>query len=278
MGVDSCNMNMSKELNSVIAELSQVNDALAQASNKNDSNLLAELLGRVTELERLRNHLISKSSVQKSAGQNNLYSVSIPLRDQVIRALHLTKGPASGRLLSDITKAKWGERIESTKLSSLRRDESRSWSAGQDANRRTAMRDVYIVPALTYDRFAPVRGVLALSSWQLSKRLIAPYSPRVNLLNTIIALAEDITIQNNESQSRLKSLLYKMAATIPRKSSAELTVNFIVQSAQNELEQIEEIDRKEREAAAERASVMLDPGSMLFGAPLKSIQKATTRG
>ena len=92
------------------------------------------------------------------------YESLTPLRDQVIRALQLTGRPSSARLVSDVTKSRWAERVDTAKLSYLRRDEGRSWQKSRELPGRQA-RDVYVVPALTYDRFTPVRGTVALSTW-----------------------------------------------------------------------------------------------------------------
>ena len=49
----------------------------------------------------------------------------------------------------------YGAMISTQSLSSLRRDERRSFVNAQDDHSQTAERDVYVVPALTFDRFTP---------------------------------------------------------------------------------------------------------------------------
>ena len=69
------------------------------------------------------------------------------------------------------------------------RDEHRSWRSARESGHRAGGGPVYIVPALTYDRLAPVRGLLALSAWPLEVRLVAPASHRVDMLHMVDRLA-----------------------------------------------------------------------------------------
>lgn len=87
-------------------------------------------------------------------------------------------------LIRDVASARWGDHIAGPKLASLRRDEERSW--------RTSGRPVYIVPALTWDQQRPVRGTLALSSWPLETRLLAPSSQTVDGLHHVERLVGEL--------------------------------------------------------------------------------------
>lgn len=273
-------METNDELKSVMHELGAANDALLQAAGAGDSELIAELLNRVALLERRRNRLVhhnSGSSRRRVAAGH--YESAVPLRDQIIRALHLVSRPATGRLLADVTKARWEEQIEATKLSSLRRDESRSWAAAQDVNRRTAVRDVYVLPALTYDRFAPVRGALALSTWETARRLIAPLSPRVDMLKSTIALAQEADrLADTSRGDAMRRLVGRLGASIPSTRSFGASTDEVIAAAQAELSEIEEIDARERAGAAERAEKQLDPEALLFGAPLRSVTSGAAGG
>lgn len=273
-------MGTNDELKKVFRELAEANDALLQVAGDGDSELLIELLNRVSLLERRRNRLVH-SNTRSRHGRVGMggYEYGVPLRDQVIRALHLVSSPATGRLLADVTKARWEERIETAKLSSLRRDESRSWAAGQDVNRRTAVREVYVVPALSYDRFAPVRGTLALSTWEMSRRLIAPLSPRVDMLKSTIALAREADRLGDTSQGEvMRRLVGRLGASIPGTRPFGATTHEVIAAAEAELSEIEEVDSRERAGAAERAAEQLDPEALLFGAPLRSVTGGAAGG
>ncbi|MCG7964168.1 MAG: hypothetical protein N0E54_15820 [Candidatus Thiodiazotropha taylori] len=271
-------MEMNDDLITVVRELAEANEALLQVAGKGDSEQVAELLSRVALLERKRNRLVHRTS-STSRGRSGTvgYESVVPLRDQVIRALHLVSYPATGRLIADVTKTRWEERVETAKLSSLRRDEARSWEAGQDVNRRTAVREVYVVPALSFDRFAPVRGTLALSTWETSNRLIAPLSPRVDMLKGTIALARELEQLGDSVQGKaMLRLVSRLGASIPGTRNFDATAQEVIEAAQAELSEIEEIDQHERAAAAERAKGQLTLREQLFGAPLRSVTKNGT--
>lgn len=267
-------METNDELKAVFRDLAEANEALLQVTGDGDSELVTELLNRVALLERRRNRL-----VQRNGRSSGSYTSVVPLRDQVIRTLHLVSRPATGRLLADVAKARWADRIDTAKLSSLRRDESSSWAAGQDANRRTAIRDIYVVPALSYDRFAPVRGTLALSTWETSRRLIAPLSPRVDMLKSTIALAREARHLTNTSQGdAMCRIVGRLGASIPGARAFGAPLDEVIVAAEAELAEIEDIDARERAAAAKRAAKQLDAKALLFGAPLRSVTNASGRG
>jgi hypothetical protein len=266
-------MDTRDDLKTIVIALADANAELIKAADASDTALIADLLNQVSLLEQRRNRLIHRSTSPRiGLRPNSGYESAVPLRDQVIRALHLVGRPATGRLLADVTKARWNESIEINKLSSLRRDEARSWSAGQDINRRTAVRDVYVVPALSSDRFAPVRGSLALSTWETSLRLIAPLSPRVDMLRSTIALSEEtIRLGDNSQGAVLNRLVSRLAASIPGANPFKSTMMEIISCAKAELTAIEDIDAEERSIAAARAETQLAANALLFGAPLQSL-------
>lgn len=266
-------MDSYDDLRALLAALAEANAELMGAASSGDTALVKDLLSQVSSLERRRNRLVHKSATpSRGVRPNSGYESSVPLRDQVIRALHLVGRPATGRLLADVTKARWNEAFEVNKLSSLRRDEARSWSAGQDVHRRTAIRDIYVVPALSYDRFAPVRGSLALSTWKTPLRLIAPLSPRVDMLRSTIALAEEAVRCGDSNQGlALSRLVNRLSASIPGANPFKSTMPEVISSALAELSELEEADARERSIAAARAEKLLAADGLLFGAPLRSI-------
>ena len=100
--------------------------------------------------------------------------------------LELLGRPASVGLIRQLAAARYGDQIPGPRLASLRRDEQRSWrSAHVRYAVRAAGRPVYVVPALTYDRLVPVRGLLALSTgrWSAADR---PASLRVTSCTSLI--------------------------------------------------------------------------------------------
>lgn len=262
-------MESAHELVEVVAALSAANDALLEATTSGDAAEVTRLLQHIAVLERRRNRLVHTR--QGAVPTSSPYESSIPLRDQVIRALQLTGRPSSARLVSDATKARWAERVDTAKLSSLRRDEARSWRKSQELPGRQE-RDVYVVPALTYDRFTPVRGTIALSTWPTRLRLIAPLSPRVDMLHSAIALAgEAMNLTNTNYEAPMLRLVARLGATIPGVKPFSADPRTVIDAARAELDEIEMTDELERSDASERAHTQLDRESLLFGTPIRTV-------
>ena len=270
-------MERAQELMEVVAALRDANEALLDATTSGDVAETSRLLQDIAVLERRRNRLVRKSN--PNVGPSALsYESSFPLRDQVIRALRLTGRPSSARLVSDVTRSRWAERVDTAKLSYLRRDEARSWRKSQELPGRQA-RDVYVVSALTYDRFTPVRGTVALSTWPTSLRLIAPLSPRVDMLYSTVALAEEASaVAGTNYEAQLMRLVARLGATIPGVKPFGAEPQAVIEAARAELEEIEGTDELERSEAAERAHRQLDPEALLFGTQIRTVTSGAAGG
>jgi hypothetical protein len=264
------NMEPPQALIEVITALRNANDALIDATTTGDATEATRLLQAITVLERRRNRLVHKTNLDVATNTSS-YESSVPLRDQVIRALRLTGRPSSARLVSDVTKSRWAERVNTAKLSYLRRDELRSWRKTRELPGRES-RDVYVVPALTFDRFTPVRGTVALSTWPISLRLIAPLSPRVDMLHSAIALAEEASaVVGTNYAAPMARLVARLGATIAGIKPFGAEPQFVIEAARIELKEIEETDEMERYAAAERAHAQLDVEELLFGTQIRAV-------
>lgn len=270
-------VELSQELIEVVTALRDANEALLKATTAGDTTEVSSLLQDVAVLERRRNRLVHKSNPDVTRS-TPAYESAVPLRDQVIRALRLTGRPSSARLVSDVTKSRWGERVDTAKLSYLRRDEARSWAKSQELKGRQA-RDVYLVPALTFDRFTPVRGTIALSTWQLSLRLIAPLSPRVDMLYSTIALAEEaIAVARTSYEPAMMRLVARLGTTIPGIKPFDANPQAVIEAARTELKELKETDELERSEAAKRGQVQLDVGSLLFGTQIRAVSPRAVGG
>jgi hypothetical protein len=168
--------------------------------------------------------------------------------------------------------------VDTAKLSSLRRDEARSWRKSQELPGRQA-RDVYVVPALTYDRFTPVRGTIALSTWPTSLRLIAPLSPRVDMLHSTVSLAKEASaVAGTNYEAPMMRLVARLGATIPGIKPFGAEPKAVIEAAQTELKEIEETDELDRSEAAERAKSQLDAEALLFGTQIRTIASHAAGG
>lgn len=79
------------------------------------------------------------------------------------------------------------------------------------SGRRRLLVPYYLCSALTADRLVPARGLLAVSTWPLSRRVIGPLSPRVDFLLAARRLAEQLDRTSDASLPALR-LLWQFAA------------------------------------------------------------------
>jgi hypothetical protein len=191
---------------------------------------------------------------------------SIPIREQVHQALTLLGAPASPKLISSTYDAFFTEPLVATKLASLRRDEERSFTAQGYA------RPYYICAALTHDRLVPARGLLALSTWPVERRIIGPLSPRADFLTHAVGTAEQIqrlTTAGHPAPDAAWRLLRRFALTIPGAHDAaapEPDPARVIAAAHAEAAVHQQEDDQQRQAAAQRARTQLADVQQLFGA------------
>jgi hypothetical protein len=188
------------------------------------------------------------------------------LRSNVIAALGEIGVPSSPRSVADYVAARFGSSIDHRALPSLRRDERRAWLS------QRSMRAVYIVPALEGNRFLPVRAKLALSDWPLERRLIGPWSERVDHLNATIQIAKQMAWLERVEPSaagRLRVLLAAYAATIPGAAHGDtIDPEKVEPAASAELAEIGQLDAQWRGEAAERARGFLNEEQVIWGGSL----------
>ncbi|MFF8975940.1 hypothetical protein ACF08A_03810 [Streptomyces cellulosae] len=191
---------------------------------------------------------------------------SIPIREQVHQALTLLGAPASPKLISSTYEAFFTEPLVATKLASLRRDEERSFTAQGYA------RPYYICAALTHDRLVPARGLLALSTWPVERRIIGPLSPRADFLTHAVGTAEQIqrlATAGHPAPDAAWRLLRRFALTIPGAydaSTQEPDPARVIAAAHAEAAVHQQEDDQQRQAAAQRARGQLADVQQLFGA------------
>ncbi|EFE69833.1 predicted protein [Streptomyces viridosporus ATCC 14672] len=191
---------------------------------------------------------------------------SIPIREQVHQALTLLGAPASPKLISSTYEAFFTQPLVATKLASLRRDEERSFTAQGYA------RPYYICAALTHDRLVPARGLLALSTWPVERRIIGPLSPRADFLTHAVGTAEQIqrlTAAGHPAPEAAWRLLRRFALTIPGAhdtAAPDPDPARVIAAAHAEAAVHQQEDNQQRQAAAQRARAQLADVQQLFGA------------
>jgi hypothetical protein len=195
--------------------------------------------------------------------------VLLPLREQVYQALTLLTVPAAPRLISAVHEALFAGAIPASRLTSLRRDEERSFRTAPFA------RPYYLCAALTSDYLAPVRGLLAVSTWPMERRVIGSLSPRVDYLTAAIRIAESVQ-RIPEADAAAARLLWRFAANIPGGTAGPGRVDplAVAEAARAELAVHADMDAATRRAAATRARQQLVEAQQLFGVRLGTVPQA----
>ncbi len=250
-----------EQLEARIAELrAEVRRAVTAGDRVSARQLRAEL--RRTE-DAWDSAVLGAEAPQAEAPAERTESDAMPIREHVHRALTLIGAPASPKLVLAVHESFFSGGIAPMRLTSLRRDEERSFRASPFT------RPYYICAALTADHLAPARGLMAVSSWPLAQRMIGPLSPRVDLLTATIRLAEHIAAQP-DSGPGARRVLWKLSVSVPGVQGSPDTIDpgAVIDAATRELAVHREEDARRRAEAARRADQQLDEASRLFGVRL----------
>ncbi|MBG0818852.1 hypothetical protein [Planomonospora sp. ID82291] len=185
----------------------------------------------------------------------------MPIREQVHQALLLLGVPTAAKLVVAVNEAFFAGGLRSPQLSSLRRDEERSFRSDPYA------RPYYLCAALT-DRLSPARGLLAASTWPLEARVVGPLSPRVDFLTAATRIAEHLARLAEPPPGAVR-LLSRMAQNIPgavEGGFGPVDPATVVGAARAELEVHLPADTAQRAEVAARAGDQLTDVERLFGA------------
>ncbi|WP_228641132.1 hypothetical protein [Microtetraspora sp. AC03309] len=199
----------------------------------------------------------------------------LPIREQVHQALALLGVPSATKMIVAVNEAFFAGRVTTTQLTSLRRDEEKSFRSSPYA------RPYYLCPALTAELLSPARGLLAISTWPMDVRIIGPLSPRTGFLTSAIRVAEHITRltgAGGDASTEAYRLLTRMARNIPGATEGfgRADPARVISAADAELVVHLESDRRHRREAAERATARLNEVTRLFGAGLKTASRSAS--
>jgi hypothetical protein len=186
----------------------------------------------------------------------------LPLREQVYEALSLLQVPAAPKLIATVHEALFGSTFPTTRATSLKRDEERSFRTAPFA------RPYYICAALSADYLSPSRGLLAISTWPMERRVIGSLSPRVDFLTAAIRVADAIE-RIPTPPLTARRLLHRFAASIPGAAqsgdAAQAEPDVVRRAAHAELSVQTDADTRMRKKAANRARRQLTDVEQLFG-------------
>ncbi len=232
-------------------------DLLAEAAGTNQANQ-ANQANQSDQAEADQGNQANRADTRTNQGP------LLPLREQVHEALSLLTVPAAPKLIATVHEAFFAHTFATSKLTSLKRDEERSFRLAPFA------RPYYICAALTADRLSQVRGLLAVSTWRLERRVIGPLSPRVDFLTSAIRIAEAAQ-RLPEPTVATQRLLWRFSANIPGAPAQPATMvsHAVIAAAQAELDvHLAEYERT-RQAGAQRARDQLADAEQLFGTRLE---------
>lgn len=205
----------------------------------------------------------------------------LPAREMVHRVLMLLQVPAASKLITEVHTAFFPDALPSSRLSSLRRDEERSYTAAPNS------RPYYLCPALTFDLLAPARGLITISTWSLERRVIGPLSPRADFLTCAAAVAHAATTATEGSGAAagpaVTRLLARFALNIPGaippgRPDDDPDPGLVADAARAELAFHAESDQNTRRGAAQRARRQLDDYQQLFGVRLAGLHAQAADG
>jgi hypothetical protein len=208
-----------------------------------------------------------------NAAPGNARVPLLPLREQVHEALSLLTVPAAPRLIATVHEAFFAGTFPTIRLTSLKRDEERSFRTAPFA------RPYYICAALAADLLAPARGLLAVSTWPMERRVIGSLSPRVDFLTGAIRVAEAIE-RLPAPVPAARRLLWRFAASIPGAAGGAGSAHpdEVTQAALAELAVHRAADQATRQAAGRRAREQLDEAQQLFGTRIQLAGQRTQPG
>ncbi|GAA2211556.1 hypothetical protein GCM10009850_070160 [Nonomuraea monospora] len=252
---------MSDRLDDLERRIDELRAGVRKAMRVRDSATARVLRAELRSTERAWDALVSGRQPASKEEPPRLVTV----REQVHQGLRLLGAAAQPRLVVAVSDAFFGGTIRSSQLTSLRRDEERSFRSSPFG------RPYYLCAALT-DRLSPARGLLTLSTWPLERRVVGPLSLRVDFLTCAIAVAEHYS-----EDERALRLLVRMARNIPGATDGTLALPDpaqVVEAARAELRVHADRDTRDRAELAERAKAQLDDAARLFGAAtLSTIKK-----
>ncbi len=275
---------MSNPMDVLEKSITELRRAIRDAAAAGDAERVAELRAQLRRAERAWDALLETDEppVEQAAIERPEtpvpHAMMLPAREHVHRALMLLHTPAAPKLIVSVHEAFFPGDLSTAKLSSLRRDEERSYRAAPGT------RPFYLCPALTHDLLSPARALITISTWPLEQRIIGPLSPRVDFLTGAIHIAEAVQAAQATDAGPTPAalrLLWRFAANIPGAMPTDPALqgsrqdpHLVIAAAQAELEVHAASDLATRTGSARRARKQLTADQQLFGASLQQIRRA----
>jgi hypothetical protein len=279
---------MQEHLDALEERMQQLQQAMRSAQLARDSNQVKQLRNELRRTQRAWDALFeqaeeteeassaadstSNTSAKDTSGQP---PVMLPAREQVHQVLTLLAVPAAPKLISTVHEAFFASALAPSRLTSLRRDEERSYRSSPGA------RPYYLCPALTSDLLSPARGLLTVSTWPLEQRIVGPLSARVHFLTSALNIVDATErLDIDALPLPVRQLLLHYAHNIPgalppaqQRTAASIDLPQLRRAAEDELTLHTASDTTTRSQAAARARSQLDDASLLFGGSFQSARR-----
>ncbi|MET9615397.1 hypothetical protein [Kitasatospora indigofera] len=275
---------MSDPLDALEKSIGSLRRAIRDAATAGDTERAGELRRQLRRAENAWDTLIDTGDpvppppLAEPRAVPNAQGSRLPAREHVHRALMLLGTPAAPKLIVSVHEAFFSGELSASKLSSLRRDEERSYRSSPGA------RPYYLCPALAHDLLSPVRALVTISTWPLEQRIIGPLSQRADYLTGTIGVAETVRSSGDAAAPAAVQLMWRLAATVPDATPRSVSAlqsapdpQRVIEAAKAELEVHADADRATRAEAARRARKSLGDDQQLFGAPLHNVTRLQAR-
>ncbi|MFE6050412.1 hypothetical protein ACFQ6N_06640 [Kitasatospora sp. NPDC056446] len=275
---------MSDPLDALEKSISTLRRAIRDAATAGDTERAGELRAQLRRAEKAWDTLIDTGEPAtpppRPAPQAApvVHGSRLPAREHVHRALMLLGTPAAPKLIVSVHEAFFSGELSASKLSSLRRDEERSYRSSPGA------RPYYLCPALAHDLLSPVRALVTISTWPLEQRIIGPLSQRADYLTGTIGIAAAVRTSGEAATPTAVQLMWRLATNIPDATPKSISSlesapdpRRVIEAAQAELDVHADADRATRAEAARRARKSLSDDQQLFGAPPHNVTRLQAR-
>ncbi|MFB6641553.1 hypothetical protein ACFCYF_30410 [Streptomyces chartreusis] len=281
---------MHEHLDALEERMQQLQQAMRRAQLARDSDEVKRLRDELRRIQRAWDALFEQAEdgedataptdTSRSAPAQDTTtdpSALLPAREQVHQVLTMLAVPAAPKLISTVHEAFFADALAPSRLTSLRRDEERSYRSAPGA------RPYYLCPALTSDLLSPARGLLTVSTWSLEQRIVGPLSARVHFLTSALNIADAADrLDHDHLPLPARQLLARYAQNIPgaqspvqQRTPGHTTVDLplLRRAAEDELALHTDSDTTTRTEAADRARHQLDEAGLLFGGSFQSARR-----
>ncbi|WP_433257184.1 hypothetical protein ACQPYK_19685 [Streptosporangium sp. CA-135522] len=255
---------MSESLDALERRIAELRAEVRRAVKARDNALARSLRGDLRRAEQAWDAAVTAEEPPAPLALREPETSLLPIREQVHQTLALLGVPTAAKLIVAVNDAFFSGALRGSQLTSLRRDEERSFRSDPYA------RPYYLCAALT-DRLSPARGLLADSTWAPELRVLGPLSPRVDFLTSTMRIAEHLARLAEPPPGALR-LLSRMAQNIPGAVEGFVPADpaTAIRAARAELEVHRAADTAQRAEVAARASRQLPDVERLFGATAMS--------